>query len=568
MKKTATWIVIIALVCVGGFFGYGIVRRRAAVRAAAQNRLPSMAQATVTRRDLEVAISGKGTVQANLKKNVQPGVSGTVSSIAVSEGDIVKKGSPIMYLTNDSVTYQADQARLDLALAEKALEELTGPAGGKAKAELDVRSAETSLEQAENRVASLDVVSPITGEVWDIAVGVGDSVKAGQTVATVADTSAFTIEIKIKQADVTRFRTGASVSVAPGGDLPLMGGILTSIGKEGTQGSKGIEFPATITVPNPARDLRAGMTVNVNYTDDDGNTYSLTGTVSALSRKEVKAEVDGTVVSIGAAEGSTVSKGQTLVALENNSLIVARDQAKTALESARQTLASFQNTIDAQALKVESARLAYKDKMEALSKLTVTSPIDGKVLSCSVRVGDEVAANETVASIGQVSPLIVTIPVDELDIVNVAVGQAAEVEIDALPGQTFTGRVQKIAQEGTVQQGITNYVVTVELESDAPRIGMSASATIQVAQKTQVLTIPVEAIRWDGGQASVNRLVNGRVEQVRIKIGVQGDLYAEVVSGLDEGDTVLPGNTSTGGFGNFRGFGVPVTGTPTTPMPR
>jgi multidrug efflux pump subunit AcrA (membrane-fusion protein) len=79
-----------------------------------------------------------------------------------------------------------------------------------------------------------------------------------------------------------------------------MGGILTSIGKEGTQGSKGIEFPATITVPNPARDLRAGMTVNVNYTDDDGNTFSLTGTVSALSRKEVKAEVDGTVYPLGA----------------------------------------------------------------------------------------------------------------------------------------------------------------------------------------------------------------------------------------------------------------------------
>ncbi len=94
MKKTATWIVIIALVCVGGFFGYGIVRRRAAVRAAAQNPLPSMAQATVTRRDLEVAISGKGTVQANLKKNVQPGVSGTVSSIPVSEGTSSRRAAP------------------------------------------------------------------------------------------------------------------------------------------------------------------------------------------------------------------------------------------------------------------------------------------------------------------------------------------------------------------------------------------------------------------------------------------------------------------------------------------
>jgi len=561
MKKTVTWVLIIALVCVGGFLGYRWNRRRAAIRAAARNVASTMAQSTVMRRDLEVVVTGKGTVQANLKKNVQPGVSGTVTAVLVSEGDTVKKGSPIMQLKNDSVTYQADQARLDLALAEKALADLTGPAGGRAKAELDVKSAETNLEIAEDRVSSLTVQSPIAGEVWDLAVNIGDSVKAGQTLATVADTSAFTIEIRIRQADITRFRIGATVSVAPGGDLPLMGGVITSISKEGVSGSKGVEFPATVTVSKPDPSLRAGMNVNVIYTDDHGNGYSLSGTVSALDRKDVKAEVDGTVVSLGAAEGSVVEKGQTLVQLENNSLIVARDQARTALESARQALESFQNTIDAQTLKVESARLAYEDRMEAVSKLTVRSPIDGKVLSCPVRVGDEVSAAETVASIGQVDPLIIAIPVDELDIVNIEVGQTAKVEIDALPGETFVGRVQKIAQEGSVQQGITNYVVTLEVESDGPRLGMSATATIWVAQKTQVLTVPVEAIKWDQGQAYVNRLQNGQVEQVRVKIGVQGDLYAEVVSGLNEGDTVLVGNMPDSGFGGFRGFGMPGAST-------
>ena len=559
MKKSITWVLIVALVCVGGFFGYRFIRRRAALRAAANNQRGNVARAQVERRDLEVVVTGNGTVQANLKKNVQPGVAGTVSQVLVNEGDMVAAGAPILYLYNDSVSYQADQARLDLALAQQSLDNLTGPAGGKSKAELDVKSAENNLSAAEDKVEALTISSPIGGEVWNLEVKEGDSVKAGQTIATIADTSAFTITVKVKQADVTRFKTGVAVAILPGGDLPLMGGVLTSIGKEGTAGTKGVEFPATVTVTKPDPDLRAGMTVNVNYTDDGGTTYSLPGTVSAQNRIDVKAEVDGTVASTRVAEGFTVAEGQTLVTLENNSVLVARDQAANALEGARQTVASLQNTIDSQVLKVESARIAYEDKMEALSKLVVKSPIDGKVLNCSVQVGDDVTANQSVASVGQVSPLTVVIPVDELDVVNVAAGQPVTVEIDALPGQKIPGTVQKIAQEGTVQQGITNYVVTVQIESDVPKLGMSATATITVAQKSQVLTVPVEAVKWDGGQAYVNQMQDGQVVQKKVKIGVQGDLYAEVASGLTEGESVVVGNIETSGAGmGLGGFRVPT----------
>jgi len=560
MKKTITWVLIIAVVCVGGYFGYRFVKRRGALRAAAEDLRNTVAQSKVERRDLEVIVTGKGTVQANLKKSIQPGVAGTVLEVLVEEGDLVQAGTPVLYLSNDSVSYQADQARLDLALARQSLDNLTGPAGGKAKAELEVKSAETNLKTAQDRVAGLTIESPIDGEVWDLEVKEGDDVKAGEIIATIGDTSAFTVTVKVKQADLPRFRTGEAVSILPGGDLPVMGGILTSISKEGTMGSKVVEFPATVTISKPDADLRAGMTVNVNYTDDDGNTYSLPGTVAAQDRKDVKAEVDGTVTSLGTAEGDVVSRGQVMVTLENNSLTVACDQAENALENASQTLGTFQNTIDSQLLKVESARIAYEDKMEALSKLTVKSSLDGRVLTCSVQAGDDVTATQNVVSVGQVSPLVVAIPVDELDVVNVSLGQPATVEIDALPGEEFQGTVQKIAQEGTVQQGITSYIVTVEIESSTPRLGMSATATIAVTKKSQVLTIPVEAIKWDDGQAYVNRLADGQVTQERVKIGVQGDLYAEVVSGLNEGDTILTGTIPAGGMG-LGGFQMPSQGT-------
>ncbi len=551
MKKKTVWLLVIALVCVGGFFGWRY-RRLAAFRSnlGARN---NASQVRVERRDLEVAITGSGTVQANLKKSVQAGVAGTISRVAAEEGDMVAAGDPLLLLTNDSVTYQVDQARLDLALATQNLESLTGPAGAKAKAELDVKSAETNLKTAEDKVADLTVESPISGEVWDIAVVEGDSVKVGQTIATIGDTSAFKVEIKVKQADVTAFRTGAAVSVLPGGDLPLMGGTLTSIGREGSMGSssKVVEFPAIVTISKPAAGLRAGMTVNVNYTDDDGNTYSLPGTVSAQDKKQVTAKVDGTVSAVHVLEGDSVASGELLVSLENNSAVVSRDQARNVLESAKQSLFIYQSNIDSQLLKVEAARVSYRDKAEAAEKLTVRSPISGKVLTSTAQVGDDVTANQTLVTVGEVSPLVVAIPVDELDIVNVSLGQAATIEVDALPSETFTGKVKKIAQEGVVQQGITNFTVTIEIDKDTPRIGMSATATIAIAQKTGVLTLPVEALNWDGSQASVYVLENGQRTQKKVKIGVQSDIYAEIISGLNEGDTVVVGQS-----GDQQGMGA------------
>lgn len=574
MKKWIVWILVVAVVGAGGYYGYRFFRRRSALKAAVADIRQNVATAKVERRDLEVIVTGKGTVQANLKKNVQPGVAGSITQVLVKEGDLVKAGDSLMVLSNDSVQYQADQARLDLALAKQALDNLTGPAGSRAKAELDVKQAELNLSNAQDKVDALTVKSPISGEVWNVAVKEGDSVKTSQTIiATVADTSSFTVATKFKQSDLTKVKTGGSVSIAPGGDLRLLGGTVQSIGKEGTAGTKGVEFPVTVRVIDPGPDLRAGMTVNVNFTFDDGSGFSLAGTVSAQDRKDVKADTDGTVSGILVAEGAQVTKGQALVKLDNNSLVVALDQARNAVENARQSLASYPSQIDQQKLKVEQAQVSAGDKAETAAKLAVRSPIDGKVVTLPVQVGDDVGASQNVASVAQVSPLTVVIPVDELDVTNISAGQPAKIEVDAFPGEEFDGIVQKVAQEGAVQQGITNYNVTLQLQSDAPRLGMSATATIAIAQKQQVLTIPVEAVKWDKGQAYVNQVENGQVVQKRVKIGVQGDLYAEVASGLNEGETVLVGNIPTGtNLGGLRmptqipKVNVPAGGTQTRPQ--
>lgn len=215
-KKWIVWIVVLALVA-GGVGGYYWLRNRARSRRAARSNAGLWASAKVERRDLEITISGKGTVQSSSKRQIKPEAPGTVVSVLVREGDTVAAGQPILELQNDSLVMQMRQAEMDVSLAREALESLTGPAGTKAQAELNVRQAENNLANAEKKYNALNVKSPIAGQVWSLSVSAGDSVKAGQAIATIADTSTYRVSATVKQADLTRISVGAPVMVYAGG---------------------------------------------------------------------------------------------------------------------------------------------------------------------------------------------------------------------------------------------------------------------------------------------------------------------------------------------------------------
>lgn len=552
MKKFATWLLITVLVVGAGYLIWRFREARTAFREAVRNTVT----ASVERRDLDVIVTGKGTAQTKAKRAVRPGVAGTVSQVLVREGDVVSAGAPLIVLDNDSIRYQADQARLDLALAEQTLTNMTGPAGVLAKAELALRQAELDLSSARERLDGLTIESPITGDLWAVHVKKGDSVMAGQPIATVADATSFSVDARVRQADLRKLQIGHRVNIKPGGDIKTVYGKIEEIGSEGIPGSRGIEFPVKVSIDDPGKDIRSGMSVQVDCHLRNGALVSMTGTIVPKDRRDIEATVAGTVEEVLVAEGSLVEAGRLLVTLENSSVTVAYDQALTAYESAKQALATCENDIEVQRLRVEQARVNAEDRANAVAKLRVNSPIDGKVVSLSLEPGDEVTANETVAEVVSVLPLTVVIPVDELDVTNVTIGQTAKIEVDAVPGRVFEGTVTKIAHEGRVQQGITNFDVTIEMEAEDVRLGMSATATISVSSKKGVLSVPIEAVIWEQDQAYVNKVEDGRVVQSRVKVGVQNDLYAEIASGLDEGDEVVVSGLSNygGDLGGFRMF--------------
>jgi len=560
MKKWVWWLVIVVMVS-GSIFFYQYQKRNAARQAL--QKASNYVTARVERRDLDVTISGNGNVCANDERNIRPGVSGKISRILVEEGDVVKGGEPLIILSNDTLEVQLKQAELSLQLARENLEFMLGPAGAKAKNQLQLKQAEANLNSLEEQVEDLSIESPIQGQIWSLEVSEGDTVKPGDLVAIIADTSSYKVVAKVKQADLSKIQVNDPVMIHAGSDIPPTTGRIESVSEEGSKAGKDVEFEVEVTVSEADPKLRPGMAVTVTYNPSEEIFLSMPGTVMAMEKENVIAEVEGTVSDILVDEGATVKAGETIVMLENESLMVSYEIAKNTVQEARQDLAVTESQIAQQNLQVEQAETDLKDKKDLVDKLVVRSPIDGKVISANVNVGDDVSSNQVVLTVADTTPLIITVPVDELDVVNVFPGQSAKVEIDAFPDSEFEATVRKIAEQGQVREGIANYDVDVEFFSEEVKLGMSGTVTIYVSQKKNVLTVPIEAINWEKNQAYVYKLKDGNLEKTKIKVGVQNDMYAEVLSGLEEGEVVVTAGIGAGNLdmrfpGLMRGMNRPL----------
>ena len=146
-------------------------------------------------------------------------------------------------------------------------------------------------------------------------------------------------------------------------------------------------------------------------------------------------------------------------------------------------------------------------------------------------------------SISPDATMSISVSVDESEILSVSVGQSAEVTIDSIDGESFTGIVTEIDRAGTSSSGVTTYTAVISIEkTDAMLAGMSASATIKIDGVENALLIPVDALNRTSSGYYVytecdeeSGTLGGMVE---VTAGISNSVYAEITSGLSEGDTV------------------------------
>jgi HlyD family secretion protein len=313
----------------------------------------------------------------------------------------------------------------------------------------------------------------------------------------------------------------------------------------------------------------AGEKVEVALVRKDNITskVSASGALEAKSQVDISAETIARVRNIDYVEGDYVKKGDLLIELDDVQANATRELAHAKLQQAEQDLQRAQSLIEKNLISQESfeqielsyktAKASYEQALDAYRKTKIYAPISGKIMKVNVEEGETAVmgalnyGGTVMMTIADLSQMIAVVEIDETDVPDVRVGENAEVVADALPDSTYTGTVTKVglmpitSQLGTNEA--TDFEVEIELHVFSPllRPGMNVKADIITSEKADVLTIPIQA---SGKREIDDKLVetvfiveDGKARLREIVTGVSSDTETEIISGLDESDTVITG---------------------------
>jgi HlyD family secretion protein len=250
----------------------------------------------------------------------------------------------------------------------------------------------------------------------------------------------------------------------------------------------------------------------------------------------------------------------TAASTEDGQLALRRAQLDTARENLLALEQGDQVLIDLLQSSLNTANAALESAQARLAGATIKAPWAGRISAVNASVGDSVTAN--LAVLEMVDPTRVQLggSLDEIDVLFVQEGAAAEVTLDALAGASIQGEVTEIASQGQTNQGVVTFSVTIDVTAPqgvALREGLSATATIVLNQESNVLLIPVQAVTGTFAEPVVRVTTGKDVSYRNVTLGNSDGFWVAVTGGLEEGERVVmaaPETSSTQG-GNLRGLG-------------
>lgn len=314
------------------------------------------------------------------------------------------------------------------------------------------------------------------------------------------------------------------------------------------------------------------------------NSVTATGTIEAVTSVTVGTQVSGIVNKLYVDYNSQVKKGQVIAELDKTNLLSELNTAKANLASAQSSL-NYQaanmeryKTLYKKGLvsadEYENALLTYRQAKEQVASskenvqraqtnlgyATITSPIDGTVISKSVEEGQTVAASfntpELFTIAKDLTNMQVVANVDEADIGNVKEGDRVTFTVDAYPDDTFEGTVKQVRLEATT----TNNVVTYEVVISAPNAdlklkpGLTANVTIYTQERSGVLAVANKALRFTPTKETMGKdmkivdckgknkvwTLNGNTLTAHpVTIGQSDGINTEITKGLKQGDKIV-----------------------------
>ena len=322
------------------------------------------------------------------------------------------------------------------------------------------------------------------------------------------------------------------------------------------------------------------------------SSITATGTIEPVTSVTVGTQVSGIVAKLYVDYNSIVKKGQIIAELDKTNLISELNTAKANLSSAQSTLNyelanynRFKTLYDkglVSADEYENAKLSYDKARQSVSTsresvqkaqtnlgyATITSPIDGVVLSKVVEEGQTVAASfntpELFTIAKDLTDMRVIADIDEADIGGVKEGQRVTFTVDAFPDDSFEGQVTQVRQQATTESNVVTYEVVISAPNNDLKLkpGLTANVTIFTMEKNGVTAVPSKALRFTPNEALLAK--GEKIEDCegnhkvwtkegntfkahKVEIGTTNGMLTEIISGIKEGTEVLVDfNISTG----------------------
>jgi len=478
---------------------------------------------TVARGNITVTLSGSGTLQPADSYAVTSLVTGDILTAPFEEGDVVSEGQ---------VLYTIDSTDADAAIQQ---------------AQINLNNSKNQYNNALRQLEDLKLKAPSSGAVASLNVEVGDMVTAGQTIATIQDSTVMNVTVLYQKDIAQSFNVGQSATVTLESTNESYSATITEIGAiDQVLTGNVIARLVTVKVSNPGVFTPSqGAYVTIN-----GMTSLKSGTFSYGYQGSVVSAVSGKVATLNVKVGSQVSAGEIIAVLQNDSVNLQVQNAKNALEN---------------------AKISLESQNSKITSYTIKSPIAGTIVEKSYKAGDKINMqnSEVLCTIFDLSYLTLTLNIDELDIAKVQPGQKVIVTAGAIQGKEYTGTVTKINIKGTTKNGVTSYPVDIRIDKTEGLLpGMNVDAKIIVSQMKDVLTVPAGAVMR-------NNLVLLKTDEttdkpaepgvppgysyVEVKLGPSNDTSVVIEEGLKEGDVVAVMDSTPSSYDYFM-FGTPAGG--------
>ena len=515
LKKNWKWLVPVLCVAVAG--GVFLLRPQQAKPASVD---ASYTEAAPERRDVTNTLSGTGTLNPANTYTVKSLVDGKVLTGTIEEGNIVEESNVLFTIDSSDASTNFE------------------------KAEIAMQQAQRSYDKVVDRQY---VRAEVAGVVSSLKVTKGDEVTSGQEVAVIRDSSRMLLTLEFPAADAANFSVGQSAAVTLDGTFEQLDGTVTSVsGTDALSAGNLLTRTVTITVKNAGGLTTAqAATASINGVSSIGS-----ATFAYQAERTLTAQAAGTVTSINVQEGSDVAKDDIILGLSGDDLTESIQSASESLRSAEISMQNLQDT---------------------MNNYTITAPISGTIIEKDAKVGDAVKTGDTLCIVYDLSYLEMSINVDELQISSISVGQQVQITADAVPDKTYVGTVTRVSMKGKSDGGTTTYPVTIRIDdTDGLRPGMNANAEIVVAEANNALVVPNAAVvrgsyvlvTKDSPSAANADTAMEAPEgfvYVPVKTGVSDDDYTQIVSGIQEGDTIGydPSSVSSDSYYDDGGYMMP-----------